>query len=122
MRVRPGSGPQGASHRGEPNPGRSREGTSDGPLQGCGPTRILTSASHQGEPVVGSFLSFTVEVFDSLRPGSHRLADFQQLPTACTAARLALDDTRVSLAVVRDRDGVMRFAVDRRREWSDGEL
>ena len=64
-------------------------------------------------------LSFTVEVFDDTRPGCHRLADFSQLPVAISAAKHALDDERTTLAVVRDRQGVLVFAVDRVREWTE---
>ncbi|MEX2251094.1 MAG: hypothetical protein WD895_03370 [Acidimicrobiia bacterium] len=67
---------------------------------------------------MGSFLSYTVEVLDGVHHGSHRLADFRGLDPAIRAARIALDDSRVSLALVRDRAGVMRFCTDRRREWS----
>ena len=67
---------------------------------------------------MGSFLSYTVEVLDGVHHGSHRLADFQRLPVAIKAAKRALDDRRVTLAVVKDRAGVMVYATDRRREWT----
>ena len=65
-----------------------------------------------------SSLTFSVETLDSYRHGPHRLGEFRTLPVAVAAAKHALDDERVTLAVVRDREGVMVFAVDRIREWT----
>ena len=70
---------------------------------------------------MGQILSYVVEVLDDAHHGSHRLADFARLDPAIRAAKLALDDKRVTLAVVRDRAGVMVYAVDRNRDWSDPE-
>ena len=69
---------------------------------------------------MGQILSFTVESFDAAHPDGHRLADFQRLDPAIRAAKIALDDKRVTLAVVKDRDGVMVYAVDKRRDWTEG--
>jgi hypothetical protein len=62
---------------------------------------------------MGQFLSYTVEVLDDDHYGSHRLADFARLPVAVRAAKLALGDRRVTLAVVRARDGAMVYTADR---------
>lgn len=66
---------------------------------------------------MGQVLSFTVETLDDVRHGPHRLADFARLEPAIRAAKLALSDHRVTLAVVKDRDGALRFCADRRKEW-----
>ena len=65
-----------------------------------------------------SFLAWTVETLDASHHSPHRLAEFARLGVAVKAARRALDDERVSLAIVRDRAGIMVYATDRRRQWS----
>ena len=62
-------------------------------------------------------LAFSVETFSTCRHGAHRLGDFSRLPVAIRAAKLSLEDERVTLAVVRDRAGIMVYAADNRREW-----
>ena len=68
---------------------------------------------------MGQTLAFTVEILDETHHGPHRLADFAQLPVAISAAKHALDDRRVRMAVVRDRSGTMVYATDQAgQEWT----
>ena len=66
---------------------------------------------------MGQFLSYSVEVLDDVHHGTHRVADFARLPAAIRACKLAIQDERVSVAVVKDRDGMMVYCADNRREW-----
>ena len=66
---------------------------------------------------MGQFLTYVVEVLDDVHHGTHRVADFSRLQPAIRAAKLAIQDQRVSVALVKDRDGMMVYCADNRREW-----
>ena len=61
--------------------------------------------------------AYSVETLDAARHSPHLLGEFRHLHVAIRAARHALDDRRVNLAIVKDSEGVLRFVVDRHREW-----
>ena len=67
-------------------------------------------------PARGAFLPFDVVVFEGAI--QHDLGDFRRLEPACAAARLALTRPSNTLAVVKDRDGCLVYAVDRSKEWT----
>jgi hypothetical protein len=61
------------------------------------------------------FFEYVVSVVDD---GHHRhLADFARLRPAIAAARMALNRKTVTLAVVKNGEGVMVFAADPSKEW-----
>lgn len=64
-------------------------------------------------------LAFTVETFDT-SSRRHTVGHFRSRSAACSCARLTLVSPRVTLAVVKDNDGAMVYAIDRDQEW-DGE-
>jgi hypothetical protein len=67
---------------------------------------------------MGQALAFTVEVLDASHHTPHRIADFARLQPAIGAAKRALDDPRVTVAIVKNSEGVMVYAADNRaREW-----
>lgn len=63
--------------------------------------------------------AYHVETYRDAR--RHDLGDFRTLDRARKAARHALDSPRTTLAVVRDADGVLVFATDGAKEWTEGE-
>jgi hypothetical protein len=68
---------------------------------------------------MGQHLPFAVTVFEGAL--QHDIGDFRRLEPAKSAARLSLTRPANTMAVVRDRDGALIFAVDRRREWEGGD-
>ena len=64
-------------------------------------------------------LPFDVTVFEG--DISHELGSFRRLEPAKAAARLALTRPSNTLAVVKDRDGTLVYAVDRAKEWKGSE-
>jgi hypothetical protein len=74
---------------------------------------------------MGPFLSYSVEVLDDVHHGTHRVAAFSRFPAAIRACKLAIRDERVTVALVKDRDGMMLkdrdgmmvYCADSRREW-----
>ena len=68
---------------------------------------------------MGRFLPYAVTVFEDGR--SHDLGDFRRLEPACAAARLALTRPSNTLAVVKDRDGTLVYAVTGDAEWKGGD-
>lgn len=59
---------------------------------------------------------YLVETFDGSR--RHVLAEFRTLDRARKAARLSVDSPKVTLAVVRDSEGVMVYATDGVKTWT----
>ena len=66
---------------------------------------------------MGQFMPYLVETFDER---FRVLGEFRRFDTARAVARRAVIG-RVSLATIKDRQGVLVFAVDPDREWDDSE-
>ena len=63
---------------------------------------------------MGQTLSFAVETYDGDR--FRLLGEFRRLDVACRAAALSVNG-RVTLAVVKDRDGRLVYAANPSKEW-----